>query len=330
MTPFIIKELRRLGFKTNQDEAGNVYAVRGKAKTYPLLNAHMDIVFDVDSDLFTNSNYNFIYEYDDDDDDNEKLCKKCENIHDCAMYSSTKERNWQECYNDLYFNQSLASTCTSYYKDPNWKYYSCYYEDDIDLINYYNYGLYSYSNNEIELLDELLKEQFEINYDKKTGLIKSNKLRVLGGDDKCGIAIALQAARELPKIPMKILFTVEEEIGCNGIERFIKQRKNWLDNVKYSLTLDRRDIDQLLMYSCGQPNCSKEFAAKIAAIGIRNNILVKMDEGTLADVIYIREHVKECVNMSAGYFNPHCLDEYVDFFGMVGIKNWVKAILLEM
>jgi di/tripeptidase len=61
--------------------------------------------------------------------------------------------------------------------------------------------------------------------------------------------------------------------------------------------------------------------------GVLSDIPIKVESGTIADVICIREHVKETANISAGYYNPHTTEEWVDFFEMCKILDWLKRIV---
>lgn len=61
------------------------------------------------------------------------------------------------------------------------------------------------------------------------GIIRSDGRTVLGGDDKSGIAIileAVQAARDqgVPLPPLDIIFSVQEEVGLRGAKAFDTQR----------------------------------------------------------------------------------------------------------
>ena len=160
--------------------------------------------------------------------------------------------------------------------------------------------------------------------DKITG---SGKNRVLGGDDKCGIFAALKVAEMLPNMPMKVLFTVEEEIGCLGAKYFVKNHANWLEDVKYSITIDRKGSNNLLWSQKGTRSCSNEFAGKIIEQGIMAGIPVRIEDGGSADVVYLRDYVPEAINISAGYYNAHRKDEYIIPSELDKIVGWVKNII---
>lgn len=160
--------------------------------------------------------------------------------------------------------------------------------------------------------------------DKITG---SGKKRVLGGDDKCGIFIALKVAETLRDMPMKVLFTVQEETGCNGVKFFVKNNAEWLEDVKYSLTIDRRDYCHLLWSQRGVRSCSDNFAAEVMYQGIRAGIPVKLEDGGSADVVTLRDYVPNAINMSAGYYKAHTSDEYIVPSQVDKIVGWVKNIV---
>jgi acetylornithine deacetylase/succinyl-diaminopimelate desuccinylase-like protein len=123
------------------------------------------------------------------------------------------------------------------------------------------------------------------------------------------------------------LFTISEEIGCVGIEHFVKTNAEWFKDVAYDITIDRRYGDNLLWQQCGKYSCSKEFASELASIGIQQGIPVKLENGTVADVIYIREFVKESVNISAGYYEPHSEEEYIIYDDVIRITKWLATFI---
>lgn len=321
MKNFMIKEMQSLGFVVKTDSIGNIYGVRGRAKQYPLLNAHMDIVFDID-DSYMPIQQSLTA-------NNKKSCENCENFYDCVdLLCDKNAQTWNEARYSLISNATYAETCTAYIYDKVWSEYN-YDNTPVDNYSYTSYMPYTYNYTKQELTDieKELNNDFKITYNDKTYKITSNGLRILGGDDKCGVAIALQTARELPNEPMKLLFTVQEETGCIGVSEFCKNNAKWLEDVKYSLTIDRRHGDELITHSCGKNNCSKNFASQLLKQALYANIMVKCEHGTIADVIQLRKYVKETCNMSAGYYNPHTLDEYVQFDEMLKIKEWVKNIV---
>lgn len=155
----------------------------------------------------------------------------------------------------------------------------------------------------------------------------SGKYRVLGGDDKVGVFMALKIAEKCPDLPMKILFTVEEETGCNGVKYFVENNAKWLGDVKYSLTVDRRDTCHLLWSQKGTRSCSNDFAGELIYHGVNEGIPVRIQDGGSADVVILRDYVPNAVNMSAGYFKPHTSSEYIVPSAVDKIFGWIKNIV---
>lgn len=329
MKDYLIDQIVKLRFEVEVDTVGNIYCTRGNAKKYPLLNAHMDIVFDVDhsvSNLITKTEVKK-------EKTTKRTCTNCENFWDCINMIKDPNEAWHKAEERLIQNEIYAQKCDSYKYD---EYSYSYLTDDDgyvgtsywkDYDSYSSYGYYSnyyMSDEEKKVLEEILQDEYKINYEEKTGKITTNKLRVLGGDDKCGIAIALQVAEELRNTPMKLLFTVEEETGCIGIRDFCKTNSKWFNDVKHSITIDRRGDDELITNSCGEWNGTRWYATEMAKQAINAGIMVKLEYGTVADVIEIRKYVKNTCNISAGYHNPHTVDEWINFSAMIKLKNWVK------
>lgn len=364
MRPYMISTLEMLGFKCEVDSVGNIAAIRGEAERYPLLNAHMDIVRSVaykaeqEIKKRTNKGKTVVQTVKQltsgrhIEKKKKKCCTNCVFLDACintlVANDTITERAayWKLKYSKGCDQFTLDATgynemITKLY-DTN---YEVEYEDDADYgseefwRNWARRNAYdkdcsvtyttSYGMTKEEKLeqDAVLNEIYEIKFEEKTGKISTNEMRVLGGDDKCGIALALATAYAMPKTPMKLLFTVGEESGCVGISEFCKTNPDWFKDVKYSVTIDRRGDDNLLMWSAGKKNCSKEFAAQLALHGVNAGIPIKVESGTIADVIHIREHVKETVNISAGYHNPHSTTEWIDFYAMCDILKWIQNIV---
>lgn len=204
---------------------------------------------------------------------------------------------------------------------------------ELSCVDDYNYGFdcdeYEYEEEEDDT--EAVEPEYDVIMDFKNDKIYGKgKTRVLGGDDKCGIFIALKVAELLRDMPMKILFTVREESGCVGIAHFEDNSPEFFSDVKYSLTIDRRDKDNLLWSQLGTRSCDDEFAGKVAREGVKEGIAVKLMDGSVADVIHIRNHVPNSINMSAGYYEAHTSREYIVPSHLDKIVGWVKNILTNV
>lgn len=325
ITKLVVKELEILGFSISIDTIGNVSAIRGSAKKYPLLNAHMDIV-DIRYDYM---DYMYWYE------------------KSTSMDTATRNTIIQDVLNTLTESQMADYNLHCYHctksfdkKCPNNKLNMLCHEFTPTLFG---------ESKILEIADDLGfidsgdlepdvdkyatyitedEEEYTVYTDKKGMIRGKGKQRVLGGDDKCGIFIALEVARITKNLPMKILFTVQEETGLVGIKDFIKHNIKWFDDVAYSITIDRRDTNHLLWAQCGKRSCDNEFASKMAMAGVKAGIPIQVQDGGVSDTISIRELVN-AVNISAGYFEAHTEDEYIDYGAVKRIINWVKIFVTE-
>ena len=353
--PLLLDELKKRNFTVNTDEINNIYAIRGVSNEYPMLNAHMDIY----NNNWSWSNFNSYYSITKEDkqlypNDYEVY----ESIYDEITFAK-EEANWNgKCaitaslsaidshlkklkpkdYENMGYDCfDCSCECIGNGLCENFKYRKLEKCEDILSLESFIDNLEDYSYEATETLDELVDSNGIENNDYKVVVDLDNdkiygegKNRVLGGDDKNGIFIALMVAELLPDMPMKIVFTVQEETGCIGIKHFIKNNSDFFDDVKYSLTIDRRGGRDLLWSQCGTRSCNKEFAAKVARQGAESGIDICVTDGNIADVIYIRDLVPNSINMSAGYYNPHTSSEYIIPSEVDKIIGWVKGILTNI
>jgi len=183
-------------------------------------------------------------------------------------------------------------------------------------------------DDETEEKAEEPEEKFILKYDEKTKKLTSNETRPMGGDDKCGIAVALDIAKST-KIPMKILFTVEEETGCNGAGYVLKNHSDWLKDVAYGVTIDRRDKNHICVTTGNERNAGNYFIGELAKWAIISGIFPKFEKGSMSDNFYLKNAVPNFINISAGYYNAHRNSEYIQVDELKKIKNWVKNFLLK-
>jgi len=146
---------------------------------------------------------------------------------------------------------------------------------------------------------------------------------MIGGDDKCGIAIGLCLAK-YTTLPMKIVFTTGEEIGGIGMKAL---RKEAWDNVAFCFTVDRRNGTDLISEYCGTPCAPKTFVDKFISIAeLYAGIKYKETPGSWADTATISDFVP-AVNLSAGYYNPHTSTDYIKCDEMYNTMMAVKAAI---
>lgn len=355
ITPLLLDELKKRNFVVNTDDINNIYAVRGVSNEYPILEAHMDI-YNNDWGWGSVKSYYNIHK------ENKQVYPNNYDVY-ASIYDeivfAKEEANWNgECAVSAALSaidshlhnlkvkdyENMGYDCFDCNREcignslcENFKYRKLEKCEDMFSLERFIDTLEDYSCEAAEILDSIDEDKIMENNDYEVVVDLDNdkiygkgKNRVLGGDDKNGIFIALMVAELLPDMPMKILFTVQEESGCIGVKHFIKNNPDFFKDVKYSLTIDRRGGRELLWSQCGTRSCDNEFAAKVARQGAQVGIDICVTDGSIADVIYIRDLVPNSINMSAGYYNPHTSSEYIVPSEVDKIIGWVKAILTNI
>lgn len=163
--------------------------------------------------------------------------------------------------------------------------------------------------------------EYDSNYQiiNKNGVLSTpeNCTAGIGGDDRCGIAIALSLLTILDNI--KIVFFHGEEVGCVGSNDI---ELSHFDNVRYIIEPDRRgDSDLILDYFSDQV-CSDQFKSLLNISAPK----FKPAPGTVTDCMILAErgvNVSVC-NISCGYYNAHTSNEYIV---MDIVYNTFKTVL---
>lgn len=145
--------------------------------------------------------------------------------------------------------------------------------------------------------------------------IKANK-RTLGGDDRCGLYIMLEAMKKLNVRPY-ICVTHDEEKGCIGASEFVTRMPYNENEIKFMIELDRRGSNDLVFYDSTSNTEFVEFCEKGTGW--------KEAYGSFSDICEFMESWKICgVNMSCGYYREHTSEEYVVIDEML---NTVKTLV---
>jgi hypothetical protein len=140
---------------------------------------------------------------------------------------------------------------------------------------------------------------------------------VIGGDDKCGIFIALTLACQNL---CNFVFSVEEECGGNGIKHFMITQK--LIDIPYGLVLDRKGYQDII---CANNNYgTEEFEKTLLEIG--RVFGYKQGIGCFSDANFLSEQIS-CANLSVGYYNPHSKSEFVDINDLKVAMDFTHAII---
>lgn len=105
---------------------------------------------------------------------------------------------------------------------------------------------------------------------EKKGIIRSDGSTILGADNKAGVAAILEVLRtikekKLPHPPLRILFTVAEEIGLNGA-KVLPGRAFAAD---FGLVIDGGDINEVINQAPTQYSLSATITGRAAHAGLR-------------------------------------------------------------
>ena len=139
-------------------------------------------------------------------------------------------------------------------------------------------------------------------YDKEQNIISSPQ--GIGGDDKAGVYMVLEVIK---RYNCSVLFCEDEEIGCIGSGKFAETKLAKELDFNYIIEFDRANANDAVFYQCANPDfedfITKEFYEKAY--------------GSFTDICEIAPVIGcAAVNLSAGYYNPHTTDEYVNLTEM--------------
>ena len=138
---------------------------------------------------------------------------------------------------------------------------------------------------------------------------------VLGADD--GTGAWLMAAMMRRKVEGLYLFHRDEEIGGLGSSHIADcaGESGLLEETDIAIALDRRGYSDVITHQAGGRCCSGEFAMALASL--LNSASSKLSyepscEGIFTDTANYTRLVKECTNVSVGYFFEHTSQEVQD------------------
>lgn len=141
-------------------------------------------------------------------------------------------------------------------------------------------------------------------------------LEGIGGDDRCGIIMILEI---LQKHDCSVVFLEDEEVGCVGARKFCKAGID-IGDINYAVEFDRKGGNDYVFYK----DYNKDFEEHIKKFGF-----VKAT-GSCSDISHIAPEFKiEAVNISCGYYCPHCWYEYVKLDEMYDIIERATKMIGE-
>lgn len=150
----------------------------------------------------------------------------------------------------------------------------------------------------------------------------------IGGDDKVGVYILLQALRDIPA--MKAVFYRNEEDGCKGSIYSIVNHKSWYDDCNFVIQPDRRDFNDLIVNSSGIDITSDEFLFSVKDEIKKYEYKDVYGVATDVDKLVLHKIGISCTNISCGYVSPHTNNEIVSIAGVNKAYNFIFDVISKV
>lgn len=138
----------------------------------------------------------------------------------------------------------------------------------------------------------------------------------IGGDDRCGVYAILQILKNYKPY---VLFPTNEEIGGLGTQKFVEDFETL--PVNFIIEIDRRGVGQSVYYNCG----NETFKFFIDSLGFEENY------GSFSDIsILSPAYDIASVNLSAGYYNEHTNEEFINLNHLKYTRIKIEGLLKAM
>jgi len=141
--------------------------------------------------------------------------------------------------------------------------------------------------------------------------IVTDESTILGADDKSGVAVMLYMMEH--NIPGLYYFFIGEERGGIGSNKLslIYDKVDYLKEIKRCVSFDRRNYHSVITSQLGRRCCSDEFGTALCKEYNKNGLDLSLDPtGIYTDSASFIDDIRECTNISVGYFHEHTGQEY--------------------
>jgi hypothetical protein len=164
-------------------------------------------------------------------------------------------------------------------------------------------------------LDTADRSQSKVNHILDGDIIKTDGKSILGADDKAGMVVLLSMIEK--KVPGLYYFFVGEERGCVGSSKLSKKwnTTEFSDYITKCISFDRRGTDSVITEQFYGECCSVEFAIELSKRLNAKDINFKYQPdptGIYTDSAQFTSLIKECTNISVGYYSEHTFSERQD------------------
>ena len=178
----------------------------------------------------------------------------------------------------------------------------------------------------LDQVQTLHSDDFEVREEEGMlfGWSEQNQCREgLGADDKNGIYVCLRCLEECPRL--KVFMAVGEEKGCIGSNR---ADMGFFADSLYVIEPDRKGGEESSVVLRGIPCASAEFveALRLEDFGYA------LAEGKTSDILALTLNGigVSCINVPAGYHNPHKDDEYTVLVELERCLAFVKRTIMTL
>jgi tripeptide aminopeptidase len=148
--------------------------------------------------------------------------------------------------------------------------------------------------------------------------------RGVGGDDKCGMFVCMEAARELDNVG--VIITRDEEIGAIGASLVTSAD---IAHAAVLIQADRRGARDAVRSTFGGVTISSDEWQAHVQESITVHGYDWCDSGLFTDVTRMHEDriaSVSAINISAGYYNPHTPSEYISEYDL----EWALALAIDL
>jgi putative aminopeptidase FrvX len=238
--------------------------------------------------------------------------------------------------------KEVLSVPTKTYKEDGMVEYICKVLDTIDGVTYYTDGMnnvyatkgslsegdyypmfIAHTDTVHELVDEIVVEEEMLEKPPTFGRTFTEELNLslkgytphgnptgIGGDDKCGVFLALELLRVLNTV--KVGLFVSEETGCHGSKEC---DVDFLKDVGYAVQFDAPG-NHLVTEVCSGTRLFEDggdFISRIKPVFERSmGVSPYLQSHPYTDVSQIKQKGDfSCINFSCGYYNMHTANEFV-------------------
>ena len=167
-----------------------------------------------------------------------------------------------------------------------------------------------------------LKEK--VNHVFDGDIIRTDGKTILGADDKAGVALMLHMMRNNVK-GLYYFFIGEEvgRIGSTALSKKIELNPHVQDILKI-ISFDRKGVDSIITHQMGKRCSSDVFAKSLAKElnALESTFRYRLDDGGIyTDSFSFIDNIRECTNISVGYYNQHSQRECQSMIHLIKLGN---------